>query len=142
VADRCFQPWAGSFCSIGSSAVVLLGGEMGDKATLGSLSLVMRHESLPANTTWHGLPAQPALTHAASGDDEAGLEAGHHDDETPGEAHEEEEEAFPREKVLAPAEPGLRIPRYNVTVVVKDPAADLPPVKGTWARAKAKASVA
>lgn len=49
----------GNFCSIGSSAVVLIGGAMGDKAALSSLSMVMRSEELPPNSKWHGLPAKP-----------------------------------------------------------------------------------
>lgn len=50
---------------IGSNTVVLIDGKIGDKACLSSLSLVLRHESLPPNTRWHGIPAEPLLEGAA-----------------------------------------------------------------------------
>jgi acetyltransferase-like isoleucine patch superfamily enzyme len=49
----------GDGCSVGKDAVVLLGAELKDGAALSSLSLVMRHESLPPNSKWHGSPAEP-----------------------------------------------------------------------------------
>jgi len=39
---------------------VLYGTEVGDNARLGPLTLVMKGESLPANSRWHGCPAAPA----------------------------------------------------------------------------------
>jgi acetyltransferase-like isoleucine patch superfamily enzyme len=75
----------GHFCSIGSSAVVLIGGAMGDKACLSSLSMVMRSEELPPNSKWHGLPAKPQedvdvdlakMAHAVADDVEEDEESG------------------------------------------------------------------
>ncbi len=59
----------GDSCSVGAGAVVLLGGVMGDGCSLGTLSLVMRSEELPAHTKWHGLPAQMVT---GAGTDEEG----------------------------------------------------------------------
>ena len=53
----------GDRCSLGSNSVILLGGEMGDRATLNALSLLMREESLPPKTHWVGIPAQRAASH-------------------------------------------------------------------------------
>jgi non-ribosomal peptide synthetase-like protein len=49
----------GDNCSIGVDSVVLLGGRMGNRSVLHSLSAVMRHEEIPAGTDWHGVPAVP-----------------------------------------------------------------------------------
>ena len=51
----------GDDCSVGSNSIVLLGGELKNKVCLYALSLVMRHEVLPANTKWCGVPAEPYL---------------------------------------------------------------------------------
>ena len=51
----------GHSCSIGSNAVVLLGGELNNNVILDPLSLIMRDERLPANTCWHGSPAQQRM---------------------------------------------------------------------------------
>jgi carbonic anhydrase/acetyltransferase-like protein (isoleucine patch superfamily) len=48
--------------------VVLLNGSVGDRTSLGALSLVMRSEGLPPDSRWHGLPAQCV----EDGDEEAG----------------------------------------------------------------------
>ncbi len=48
----------GERCSIGGQAVVLYDTEMGDGSSLGSLSLLMKGESLPPNTRWEGSPAR------------------------------------------------------------------------------------
>ncbi len=50
----------GKRCSVGSCAVVLYGSKMGDGAVLEELSLVMKGESLPADTRWQGTPSQRA----------------------------------------------------------------------------------
>ncbi len=49
----------GARCTVGSDAVVLYDTEMEPDAVLGSLSLLMKGETLPANTRWHGSPARP-----------------------------------------------------------------------------------
>ena len=49
----------GERCFIGSRAVVLYDTRMHDGAGLHSLSLLMKGESLPADTRWEGAPAQP-----------------------------------------------------------------------------------
>lgn len=48
----------GAGATIGSRSVVLYDTEVGTGATLDSLSLVMKGESLPANTHWRGVPAR------------------------------------------------------------------------------------
>jgi acetyltransferase-like isoleucine patch superfamily enzyme len=55
----CDRVKIGSGCSVGCNSVVLLGAEMQDGSALSALSLVMRHESLPPNSKWHGSPAEP-----------------------------------------------------------------------------------
>ncbi len=47
----------GAHCSVGAGSVVLYDTLMQDGATLGDLSLLMKGESLPAHTQWHGTPA-------------------------------------------------------------------------------------
>lgn len=48
----------GNGVSIGTRAVVLYSSDVDDAVTLAPLSLVMKGESLPAATTWSGIPAQ------------------------------------------------------------------------------------
>ncbi len=48
----------GRGCAVGPRAVVLYDSELGADARLDALSLVMKGESLPANTSWRGIPAQ------------------------------------------------------------------------------------
>ena len=47
----------GDGCSVGSNSVVLLGCEMKERASISALSLLMRHETVPAGSRWHGSPA-------------------------------------------------------------------------------------
>ena len=49
----------GDYCSIGSLSVVLYASRMEDGSSLSARSLLMKNESLPAWTQWHGLPASP-----------------------------------------------------------------------------------
>jgi non-ribosomal peptide synthetase-like protein len=48
----------GKRCSIGGRAVVLYDSNVGDDVHLDALSLVMKGESLPAGTSWRGIPAR------------------------------------------------------------------------------------
>ncbi len=48
----------GPRCAVGSMSVVLYDTEMGADATLGSLSLLMKGETLPPGTNWEGSPAR------------------------------------------------------------------------------------
>ncbi|MBS0231921.1 MAG: amino acid adenylation domain-containing protein [Proteobacteria bacterium] len=54
----------GKGCTVGNMGVVLYGTEMHDGASLGSLSVLMKGEVLPANTRWYGTPCQPLVTKA------------------------------------------------------------------------------
>lgn len=45
-------------CSVGCMSVVLYDSEMGYGSSLKDLSLLMKGESLPENTSWQGIPAQ------------------------------------------------------------------------------------
>ena len=49
----------GNGVTIGSFATVLYDTKVGDFARLRSLTLVMKGETIPANTRWGGAPAQP-----------------------------------------------------------------------------------
>ncbi|HEY4330008.1 MAG TPA: Pls/PosA family non-ribosomal peptide synthetase, partial [Phycisphaerae bacterium] len=53
----------GARCSVGASAVVLYDTTMGDGALLEELSLLMKGESLPPRTRWHGTPARRVQAH-------------------------------------------------------------------------------
>jgi non-ribosomal peptide synthetase-like protein len=46
--------------TLGARSSVLYGASIGDRANLGPLTLVMKGESIPANSRWHGCPAAPA----------------------------------------------------------------------------------
>ncbi|MEY2427441.1 MAG: hypothetical protein QOJ40_326, partial [Verrucomicrobiota bacterium] len=46
-------------CKVGAGSLVLYDTQMERGAVLGDLSLLMKGESLPANTKWQGIPAQP-----------------------------------------------------------------------------------
>jgi non-ribosomal peptide synthetase-like protein len=50
----------GAGCSVGAAAVVLYDAQMLPGSTLGDLSLLMKGETLPANTDWAGTPAGSA----------------------------------------------------------------------------------
>ena len=53
-------------CKIGAGSLVLYDTQMETGATLGDLSLLMKGETLPANTSWQGIPAQPSPSVPAS----------------------------------------------------------------------------
>ena len=53
------QVTIGSRVTLGPRCTVLYGAHVGDGAQLGPLTLVMKGESIPAGTRWHGLPAAP-----------------------------------------------------------------------------------
>ena len=48
----------GARCSVGGQSVVLYDTEMGEGSSLGSLSLLMKGETLPPETRWEGSPAR------------------------------------------------------------------------------------
>jgi non-ribosomal peptide synthetase-like protein len=48
----------GAGASVGSRSVVLYDAEVGAGASLDALSLVMKGESLPAESQWRGIPAR------------------------------------------------------------------------------------
>ncbi|MDI1353059.1 MAG: peptide synthetase, partial [bacterium] len=50
-----------SGCNIGVGSVILYNTLMEENSSLGSLSLLMKGECLPANTQWAGIPAQSLL---------------------------------------------------------------------------------
>ena len=50
----------GARVTMGARSAVLYGAEVGDNARLGPLTFVMKGESIPANSHWHGCPAAPA----------------------------------------------------------------------------------
>jgi carbonic anhydrase/acetyltransferase-like protein (isoleucine patch superfamily) len=50
----------GAGCTVGPRSVVLYDAEVGVGAELDALSLVMKGETLPAETRWRGIPARPA----------------------------------------------------------------------------------
>jgi len=50
----------GQRVSLGPRSVALYSAEVGDNVKLGPLTLVMKGESIPANSHWHGCPAAPA----------------------------------------------------------------------------------
>ena len=49
----------GNYCTVGSKSVVLYCSKMEEGSMISSLSLLMKNETLPAWTQWHGLPAAP-----------------------------------------------------------------------------------
>ncbi|GAA1027322.1 MULTISPECIES: Pls/PosA family non-ribosomal peptide synthetase [Amycolatopsis] len=52
--------------TIGTRAIVLYDSVVGSEVSLGSLSLLMKGEHLPAGTRWHGIPAQGFSTIGAA----------------------------------------------------------------------------
>ena len=46
----------GEYCSVGNMAVVLYDTQMGDRAILGPLSLLMKGEVMPPDSKWYGAP--------------------------------------------------------------------------------------
>jgi non-ribosomal peptide synthetase-like protein len=51
----------GKWCSVGASSLVLYDTRMEPGATLGPLSLLMKGEVLPSETSWTGIPARSQL---------------------------------------------------------------------------------
>lgn len=49
-------------CNIGIGSIILYDTVMEKNSSLGNLSLLMKGETLPANTSWQGAPAQPIQT--------------------------------------------------------------------------------
>jgi non-ribosomal peptide synthetase-like protein len=49
----------GSRVTVGARSTILYGAQIADGVRLGPMTLVMKGESLPANTAWHGIPAEP-----------------------------------------------------------------------------------
>ena len=52
----------GARCTIGGGSIVLYDATMEDDSSLGELSLLMKGETLPAGTSWHGSPARPVAS--------------------------------------------------------------------------------
>jgi non-ribosomal peptide synthetase-like protein len=50
---------------VGAGATVLYDTKVGDFARLGPLTLVMKGEHIPSNSTWGGSPAEPVVVHRA-----------------------------------------------------------------------------
>ena len=50
----------GPHCKVGAGSLVLYDTQIQQGATLGDLSLLMKGETLPAGTSWEGIPARPA----------------------------------------------------------------------------------
>jgi carbonic anhydrase/acetyltransferase-like protein (isoleucine patch superfamily) len=48
----------GSDCHVGEMSVVLYDSEMESHSKIDALSLIMKGETLPANTAWLGIPAK------------------------------------------------------------------------------------
>ena len=57
----------GDECSVGNLAVILYDTEMKTGAKVGPLSLLMKGETLPPFTRWHGIPTRPGWPVAARG---------------------------------------------------------------------------
>ena len=54
-------------CNVGVGSMILYNPIREKNASLGSLSLLMKGEVLPANTSWQGTPAQPITTNIHTG---------------------------------------------------------------------------
>jgi non-ribosomal peptide synthetase-like protein len=54
----------GDGCSIGNMSVVLYGAKMQPGSNLGPMSLLMKGETLPVATRWHGIPTEPVRSPA------------------------------------------------------------------------------
>jgi non-ribosomal peptide synthetase-like protein len=50
-------------CNVGVGSIVLYNTTMEKNSTLGNFSLLMKGETLPENTNWQGIPAQPMSAH-------------------------------------------------------------------------------
>ena len=53
----------GARCTVGGGSIVLYDATMEDDSALGELSLLMKGETLPAGTSWHGSPARPVASY-------------------------------------------------------------------------------
>ncbi|MCX6910896.1 MAG: peptide synthetase, partial [Verrucomicrobia bacterium] len=53
----------GARCTVGGGSIVLYDATMEEDSSLGELSLLMKGETLPAGTSWHGSPARPVASH-------------------------------------------------------------------------------
>jgi non-ribosomal peptide synthetase-like protein len=53
--------------TVGAGSTVLYDTRVGDNVVLGPVTLVMKGEELPANSSWIGSPAQPAVAQPAGG---------------------------------------------------------------------------
>lgn len=50
-------------CNVGVASIALYNTVMDQNSTLGNFSLLMKGETLPQNTNWQGIPAQPMRAH-------------------------------------------------------------------------------
>jgi acetyltransferase-like isoleucine patch superfamily enzyme len=50
-------------CKVGAGSLVLYDTHLEEGAALGDLSLLMKGETLPAWTSWQGIPALPEVQH-------------------------------------------------------------------------------
>ena len=55
----------GQGITVGGNATVLYDTHVGDFARIGPLSVIMKGETIPAHSSWHGAPAQPIVQSAA-----------------------------------------------------------------------------
>ncbi len=53
----------GAGVSVGAASTVLYDTHIGDYARLGPLTVVMKGESIPSNSEWHGAPAEPVAAY-------------------------------------------------------------------------------
>jgi len=53
----------GDECSVGNMAVILYDTKMQNGSTVGPLSLLMKGETIPASSRWHGIPTGPNNRH-------------------------------------------------------------------------------
>jgi len=49
----------GDHCALGNMSVILYGTRMERGAKLGPMSLLLKGESLPQSSRWHGIPTEP-----------------------------------------------------------------------------------
>ena len=63
----------GQGITVGGNATVLYDTNVGDFAQIGPLSIIMKGETIPAHSAWHGAPAQ-TMTADEGGDDPASMQ--------------------------------------------------------------------
>jgi non-ribosomal peptide synthetase-like protein len=61
----------GDYCSLGNMSVILYGARMERGAKLGPMSLLMKGESLPQSSRWHGIPTEQIEDSAETSSDVA-----------------------------------------------------------------------